>query len=341
MKEQHKEQIVYIDFLRIFAAFAVVLLHTSAPLLVKITESNTEHFIQGNIINSATRWSVPIFFMISGALLLNSKREFDLNFFLKKRFSKILIPFLFFSIFYFLVSSQTVDIRHFIVGLANNGIATHLWFFYALIAVYLFAPILIIFVKHSNEKINIYILIVWFTLCSIVPFINSMIPILNINNFGVFGTYLGYFLLGYVLFNRSFKKTERLIIYFMGIVGYLMTFIVTHFYSLKAGSFYSILYEYYSPNVLFMSIAIFVFFKYAFNFKMKRTKLLTKISALTFGVYLMHPFFLQYFRESSYLNFLYKDHLIVTTPFIAILVFSLCVIVAFIISLIPVLKKVV
>ncbi|MDI7743216.1 acyltransferase family protein [Lysinibacillus fusiformis] len=341
MKEQQKEQIVYIDFLRIFAAFAVVLLHTSAPLLVRIAENNTEHFIQGNIINSATRWSVPIFFMISGALLLNSKRDFDLTFFLKKRFSKILIPFLFFSVFYFVMDSPNLDIQHFIVGLANNGIATHLWFFYALIAVYLFAPILIVFVKQSSEKINIYILIVWFILCSIVPFINNMMPLFKINNFGVFGTYLGYFLLGYVLFNRSFKKIERFVIYFLGILGYLMTLLGTHFYSMRADNFFSILYEYNSPNVLIMSIAIFVFFKYAFNFKMKSTKLLTKISALTFGVYLLHPLFLKYVRESSNLNYLYEDRLLITIPFIAIAVFIICVILSYIISIIPILKKVV
>lgn len=342
MKSHSKEQVVYLDFLRIFAAFAVIMIHTAAPLLKKMAEGNTLQFMHGNLYDSATRWSVPIFFMISGALLLNSKRDFELAFFLKKRFNKILIPFLFFSILYFFINEHPLDLTQFILKLANNAIAGHLWFFYALIAVYLFSPVLTLFVKQSSEKINMFILLVWFFFCSLFPFLNGVLPVFKINFFGPFGIYLGYFLLGYVLFNKSFSQKQRWIIYFLGVLSYFITFFGTYYYTLNQnGNFFPIFYTYNSPNVLMMAISIFVFFKYACNFKIKNTKILTKISSLTFGIYLIHPYFLSIFMKNPNLNFLYNDHLLITIPFICTTVFIVSLILSFIISTIPGLRKII
>jgi surface polysaccharide O-acyltransferase-like enzyme len=342
MKENVKEQIIYMDFLRIFAAFAVIVLHAAAPLLKKMAEGETTLFMHGNLIDSATRWCVPIFFMISGALLLNSKRDFDLAFFLKKRFNKILIPFLVFSVIYFYINNKGFDIIQFILKLANNAIASHLWFFYAMIAVYLFSPVLILFVKHSSQKINLFVLLVWFLFCSLFPFLNGLNPLFKINFFGPFGIYLGYFLLGYVLFTNDFSKKTRFLIYVLGVLSYFITFNGTFYYTQEqAGNFFPIFYTYNSPNVLMMSIAIFVFFKYNCNFKMNNTKVLTKISSLTFGVYLIHPYFLGISMRNSQFNFLYNDHLLITIPLIGLTVFLISLILSYIISIIPIVKKVI
>ncbi|WP_442596613.1 acyltransferase [Neobacillus sp. D3-1R] len=340
---QGREQIVYIDFLRIFAAFAVVMLHTSAPLLLKMGQGDTVQFLQGNLIDSATRWSVPIFFMISGALLLNSKRDFDLGFFLKKRFNKILIPFLFFSVFYFIVEHKGFALVPFLLDLANNKITVHLWFFYALIAVYLFSPVLILFVKQSNQKLNIFILIVWFLFCSLVPFLNGTFPtVFKINFFKPFGTYLGYFLLGYVLFRQSFSKKQQFLIYFLGALSYFITFYGTYIFTRRQdGQFFGMFYEYNSPNVLMMSIAIFVFFKYVVNFKMKNTSILTKISSLTFGIFLLHPYILKLMKSKSALLSLFNQNVLINIPLICLAIFIICLILSLIISWIPVLKKVI
>jgi surface polysaccharide O-acyltransferase-like enzyme len=342
MKENVKGQIIYMDFLRIFAAFAVIVLHASAPLLKKMAEGEPTQFMHGNLIDSATRWCVPIFFMISGALLLNSKRDFDLTFFLKKRFDKILIPFLVFSVIYFYINHKGFDITQFILKLANNAIASHLWFFYAMIAVYLFSPVLILFVKHSTQRINLFVLLVWFLFCSLFPFLNGLNPLFKINFFGPFGIYLGYFLLGYVLFTRDFSKKERALIYILGVLSYFITFYGTFDYTqARGGHFFPLFYTYNSPNVLMMSIAIFVFFKYQVNFKMKNTKVLTKISSLTFGVYLIHPYFLGISMRNSQFNFLYNDHLLFTIPLIGLTVFLISLILSYIISIIPIVKRVI
>jgi surface polysaccharide O-acyltransferase-like enzyme len=341
MKPQ-QNKIIYIDFLRIFAAFAVVMLHTAAPLLLKMKQGNTPQFIEGNLIDSATRWCVPIFFMISGALLLNSKRDFDLSYFLKKRFSKILIPFIAFSIIYFYINGHVMTVTEFLFKFANNAIAGHLWFFYALMAVYLFSPVLIFFVRQASKQIQLFILFIWFLFNCLFPSMNGIIPGLKINFFGPFGIYLGYFLLGYVLFTHSFSRRFRMLIYLLGIGGFVATYLGTHYFTVRQdGAFFPMFYAYNSPNVLLMAIAVFVFFKYVFNFKLQNTDLLTKLSSLTFGVYLIHPYIQKLFRENAHLKFFFEENLLINIPLVSLIVFVICLVISYIISFIPVLKRII
>ena len=85
-----KERIFYYDVLRAFAIIGVIICHLDhffGPLTTpaQIIAQMTFHDI-GNI-------GVPIFLMISGALLLN--REYpSLEKFLKKRFARIIYPFI-------------------------------------------------------------------------------------------------------------------------------------------------------------------------------------------------------------------------------------------------------
>lgn len=83
--------------LRVFAIAMVVILHASGLILVEAEFSSYDWWV-GNIYNAFTRMAVPIFFMISGYLLL-SKNEGILSFY-KKRFSKILLPFIIWTLFY-------------------------------------------------------------------------------------------------------------------------------------------------------------------------------------------------------------------------------------------------
>ena len=62
-------KVIAFDGLRILAAFAVVVLHTVATLFMDSYPSSDWNV--ANVYESLVRWSVPVFFMISGALFLN------------------------------------------------------------------------------------------------------------------------------------------------------------------------------------------------------------------------------------------------------------------------------
>lgn len=64
----------YIDLLRVISAFAVVVIHVTSAAM-NTTEVSSQTYMANALLNSIMRWAVPVFFMISGALFLDSKRE--------------------------------------------------------------------------------------------------------------------------------------------------------------------------------------------------------------------------------------------------------------------------
>lgn len=69
------------DYLRVVTAFFVVLLHVSANNAVLYNELTVSEWMAGNVYNSSSRWTVPVFFMLSGAFLLDPKRVETIGFF--------------------------------------------------------------------------------------------------------------------------------------------------------------------------------------------------------------------------------------------------------------------
>jgi len=110
IKTKETSRILYIDILRIISIFAVVVLHVSAPFVVNIHTNGIETWWVGNIMDSSTRWCVPILIMISGKLMLGNEKEIELRDFLKKRLLKVLIPLLAWS-FIYMVWSYRYDLE--------------------------------------------------------------------------------------------------------------------------------------------------------------------------------------------------------------------------------------
>ncbi len=92
---------VWLNNARISAIFAVVFLHVSASVVVESTVGSGYWWF-GNLYDSAARWCVPVFAMVSGALLLDPHKKEALSTFYMKRLSRILIPILFWSAFFLL-----------------------------------------------------------------------------------------------------------------------------------------------------------------------------------------------------------------------------------------------
>lgn len=66
-KERKKERVIYLDIIRIFSCFCVIVLHVSSSYWQDTSiQSISWHIF--NFYDSMTRWTVPVFVMISGAL---------------------------------------------------------------------------------------------------------------------------------------------------------------------------------------------------------------------------------------------------------------------------------
>ena len=117
---------ISLDIIRLIACLMIVLMHSPFP------GGGLGMVLCG--ISYLTASGIGLFFMVSGALLLkrNIDKPFETRFFLRKRFTKILIPLLFWSIVGWSLEQY---------GIANTELSI-LWFMYCLAGMYLLTPIL-------------------------------------------------------------------------------------------------------------------------------------------------------------------------------------------------------
>ncbi|MCZ8486762.1 acyltransferase family protein [Vibrio lentus] len=81
---------------------AVIAIHVLAPYRNELRNYSFQRVVNGNhlLMKARSRWAVPVFILISGALMLSDQRPFDAKYYLKRRLGKVLIPFIVWSLFY-------------------------------------------------------------------------------------------------------------------------------------------------------------------------------------------------------------------------------------------------
>ena len=133
-----------LDWLRLFAMSAVVLMHTAAGLLRGDLNLGWH---ATNLLVSLSFTAVPLFFMISGSLLLSSPKTADLKHLLRRRLPRLLLPLLFWSAATLLLvwrwdSLAFREVLQRFLEIPRSPAYTHLWYLYTLIALYVLSPLL-------------------------------------------------------------------------------------------------------------------------------------------------------------------------------------------------------
>ena len=103
-----RQKVWFFDLLRCVAAVAVVGIHVLGPYREQLGEIPDGEWVTAISFNSFSRWAVPVFIMITGALMLSDTRDFDARYYVKRRLGKVLLPFLVWSAFYALLSGFTL-----------------------------------------------------------------------------------------------------------------------------------------------------------------------------------------------------------------------------------------
>lgn len=300
------KRVYYFDFLRAFAILSVVLMHSVAPY---IRDLDNYSWAYVNFIDSIVRYSVPLFIMISGALLL-SKKDLKISMFIKKRFTRILLPTVVWSLLYiYLYKNISFDFT-IVKVLLNGPVYYHMWFMYMLISLYIAYPLLWGYVQKVNKFNIIYILIAWFLMVSIEPALQRFYGI----NIGirseVLTYYMGYFLLGYFLTTYNFKFKYSKIFY--GVTSLIIIALTAYGTALLSETKLNLyFYGNVSPNVIILSMTVYLFFKEV-DFQNIYTKFpflhtfILHLSNTSLGIYLLHPIILNYIRHNS--HFMSYDH---------------------------------
>lgn len=336
-QDRERAALPWVDFLRFLGAFLVVLAHIenwgASPAWAK------------NFYYTISRVGVPLFFLISGYLLL-SKQE-DLQTFFRKRASRIIIPFLVWSIIYDVQNSDA-----FVGGVTLEGILkmfirilrgpreTHLWFFYSLIGLYLLTPILRVFIANARNSEILYYIALWFIAMPILFIVEAFTPLKNGFEIYYTGGYVGYFLLGYFLGGLETKPPLLWSALGLFIIGFLFTFAVFHF-NLPPQDNELVFRSYPSLNIILMSLGAFVLVK-AVGEKIspQLTRLSSEAGKVSFGIYLIHPLVFMWMALGwNTLGFQTDSgNSILAIPLAALVNFLLSWMIVFVISKIPLLR---
>jgi surface polysaccharide O-acyltransferase-like enzyme len=335
----------WINNLRLIALYAVIVLHCSSLLLMQYGKVPVADWWTADFFNAITRFAVPAFVMITGALLLH--REYEIGSFLKKRLSRVVVPFLFWSLVYVWYAwyneeitfsgDAWVNIKQ-VLHLLKYGSSYHLWYVYMLIGLYFFIPVLSKFVRNASEKEILYFLIVWFGVLLITqPYLTRYNPAVDMH---YFAGYAGYLVLGHYLAFKDFNiKHLRLWMTLLFIFCVVLIAVGSYLiipYPKWPGTMF---YEPVNPAVVMLSASMFIIVKLSMpTVSPTVTRIRDFAGNYNYGIYLSHALIL-YFLEDPF-GISYKLCTpVVAIPLTALICFIISLILVWIVNKIPFLGK--
>jgi len=291
MSQIHRS-IFYIDLLRFMAAFAVVVIHVLGPFRSLYGEIPDSDWLAAMAMNSVTRWAVPVFMMISGALLLSTERAFNCDHYLHKRLAKVAIPFIGWTLIYACAGGfsaagwSAAETLKIIEKSGNIPVWYHLWFFYDFIPLYFVIPFLIPLLKKASPELINLMIVIWFLL-----FLMHWLKVESFLQQNLI-LYTGYLILGWYLFNRDNSKQLK---YWLiaGIAMLLLNFFGSWQLAIASGKYSSFFMGYKTLNTAIIAGMLFVSAQvYGDKIRGKLRALITLISKYSLGIYLLHPLLL-------------------------------------------------
>lgn len=349
-----RARLYYIDALRALACLCVIAIHISAGYVIK--DFGSFDFWVGNGWDSVARIGVPLFVMLSGALMLDEGYSYS-----KKKLIghivKLCLFFVFWSATYCFIfqvaqpiaKGDALNFKYILSTLVYGHV--HLWFIYMIIGLYALVPLLRLWVCRANKRYVEYFLILALVFTFALPQMakagSVFFPILEYVQtttdkfyLNYVGGFTAYFILGWYL--RTYDFSQKRLLYALGVIGLAITFIGTYFLSSVSNSAIQ-MYEHLYLNVFFQSAAIFVFVKSAFlEFEPSNGiawRLTAALSKYSLGIYAIHAGIIVVI--SKLVVKICPFGAIVCVPIEFVLVASISLGLTFLMSKIPLLKKVV
>lgn len=364
MNQTSEQRIDFVDWIRVIACFLVMLVHASENFYgadssglagnVSMLANEENRFFVSLYDGFFGRISVPLFMTISAFLLVPMKPGVTMGEFYKRRFKRILPPFIIFSLLYCLLplawngmpwEQSLADLKN--LPFNFPSMAGHLWFMYPLISIYLIIPVVSPWLEKSKAQEE-RIFIGLFALSTLMPWLHRFVSEelwgeCFWNGFHALwycSGYLGYLVMAhYIRFHMTWSDSKRLTVgAACALVGAAFTMWSFWWKGVPGQLIETPLlewsWEFCTPNVLLATFGVFTMFS---TIHTKAPAIVTKISKLSFGMYLMHMFFLSniafFFVNGDQANPLLPIWIVI--PVIAVCSYLCCVVTSWIISLLP------
>lgn len=296
MNVTKKQRLAFPDALKSISILAVILMHTVSGFMDSGALFDTEDLVQFLIIRDMTSWCVPVFLMVSGFFFLNPEKTFSYKDIFSKYLKRIVIAILSFGTLFaaaelFLTEGfSALLLPKAILGAVTGNTWAHMWYLYLIFALYLITPILRFLSKKIPTIFIILLEVVLFVFGSVLPFWNAFLSTTYFT-FGGPTIYLFFYLAGYLFTKLSREHALGKAILFTILLGILFS----GYGALRMIGF-GVMMGYNAPITVLEALLLFLIFFFLED-RLPGTKFFQSVSALSFGMYLIHPVFLNLFYK--------------------------------------------
>lgn len=348
-----REDLVYVRVVRSLALLIIITQHLSFPLIYQFNNLSYGDWWIGNAFYMWGKAGSPLFTMVSGLLLLNPAADEPIAVFFRKRFLKVLLPFVVWSCIYLawriFVRGDVLTPREIGVLFVQGPVYYHLWFIQMILGLYLATPILRIYIRNASRDNQRYFLIVWFFASAILPVIKRFAGFEVGINIAVTTGFVGFYVLGYYL--RPLTLTLRQIMFAMVVVvaALLTTQFLTHALTVRSeGVFDNFFVLNDSFNLIIIAIGIFMIIKSLdYTLLFARLPLFGKIvgwiSSTSLGIYFVHVLFIEELSGGR-MGFVFNGltfNPLISIPIGVVVVMTLSVLTTKLLQQIPIVRNIV
>lgn len=253
----------YIDYLRVMSMLAVVMIHICTTAMTDF--DNGVGNMNGVLFSSVThifRFAVPVFFMISGALLLNPKKEISLKKLLGYiwKYACVILIFCWAYAFIEIVfdnhNIRPIYLFQSFANMLQGKTWAHMWYMYSLLGVMLILPILRWTAKLAKGKEITYLVIILGLFLSVLPAVTNLTGFEIGVQFPIISVYVFHMLLGHWVDTEVIHWKNGVNVAVIG--GCCLVLIISSYFSVMEKVDIGFTAGYYSPVMIVFAVALFM-----------------------------------------------------------------------------------
>ena len=314
-----------VNIMRIIAAFFVAMIH--------VVGNSNSYLLT---LNCISRFSVPIFIMVSGRYMLAKKHD---NLSLIKKCGRLLFLMIIWSAIFYVYNSirGQEPVIPFLSYLVAGPV--HFWYIWAIIILYLMTPILFVFCENSEQKIYRYALVFTFiagTFVTLLVRAGSIAVFSNIIERSKLPYQLGFvfcFLFGdyYRRYQPNISKSFGAILFVGGTICTIISgFVITEDLALS----------FFSPSAIIAAVGLYcTLSQLEYTDSAQTRNMVSNVANCTLGIYLMHPLLID--PIESAIKIFMNSSSFYFYPLCTVIVFAFSFVLTFIIKHIPIIKSIV
>lgn len=362
MATEGKTKKVYLELLRIMCAGLVIFNHIPGYTLYQTIEGIKR--VPCLFLTMFTRINVPVFFMISGSLLLG--RQDDYRTVYKKRVSRTILLIIFAQVtFYSCLWFKSNILKHhataFNLDELFRGILTGdtgpdaYWFLYSYLVLLVILPIFQRIAQGMNKQDFFVLVGIHFLFSSFLPLLNLVLSIFSIESISLHSKFavpiattsvFFYPLIGYYLDHkvdvRTMSSKRLCFIGILALLGIVISSGCTCYQGFTNGKFtqkYVMLFDYVTAIAVFLLVKRLMLGKAHKLSEGKIGAVICFVGSLTLGIYIFDPMLRKLFLKASYFT---KNHLSTLLTSFAWIVASMTIggLITYLLRFIPGMKKI-